>query len=157
MKTDGKFVSPLVSHVHTPMAISGDGSCEVTHEGLRVRGFKSANTSLLVLGGLIGFMVLFFVTSVTLPQVSLNAKIGAVTFFAVTSGLSFRHRANTKRPLEFLVPWSSVRKVTVTESDIQILVKRHRPSGMLHFQPREQREAFVEMLNKHRESHQSLA
>ena len=150
MRFDGQFVAPLVSPVHTPIAISGDGYCELTPDGLRVHGFRSANSDLLVFGGLVGFLVLLFIASVTLPQVSWNAKIAGVTFLAVTGGLSLRNRANTKRPIEFLVPWSSVRKVIVTESDVQILVKRHRPSGMLYFQPIGERDAFVESLHQHR-------
>jgi hypothetical protein len=42
-----------------------------------------------------------------------------------------------KKPWELTIPWSSVKKVTVNlqRKDVEITIKKHKPSGVLHFKP----------------------
>jgi hypothetical protein len=130
----GTFTPPPLGRRHVPFPVVGAGRLEVVDGGLRVVGTRARFAGLSSILGVVG-LVGGFVLATMLGLESRRA-IGGVVFGGLFAGAAIGHLISKRisnRPLELSIPWASVRKVDVLDGELQILVKRFRPEGMIHF------------------------
>jgi hypothetical protein len=137
----GTFEPPTIGSKGAPIALAGTGSVEVTPDMLIVKGFHGSGallalaTLVLVTGAGVG--AVWLVTTQIFHHASMSSGgIGGAIGAGVLSAAAIPKSAS-KKPWELSIPWSSVKKVTVNlqRKDVEITIKKHKPSGVLHFKP----------------------
>jgi hypothetical protein len=130
----GTFTPPPLGRRHVPFPVVGAGRLEVADGGLRVFGTRARFAGLSSMFGILGLFGGFVLA--TMLGLEGEKAIGGVVFGGLGVGATLGHFASKRisnRPLEVAIPWAAVRKVDVLDGELQILVKRFRPEGMIHF------------------------
>jgi hypothetical protein len=135
---------------HMPIGISGPGFLELTPEALVVKGFEGGGNSCLM-------ALLFFAGFGAIIAASVAVELSGtmrnfIVFGAFSAFLAFvltrRKGHNEERPLTLRIPWQKIRKIKAsndgqseleesveTDGEVTILVKKHKPKGLIHFYP----------------------
>ncbi|NEQ97573.1 MAG: spore germination protein [Cyanothece sp. SIO2G6] len=157
---EGTFKPPVMGTYESPVKITGLGSCEVTVDGLKVKGFKQ--TGLNSVHVAIIFFVIFFAIFIlgtiavsagilsSIESVVLRISMAAIGVFLIGSGKD--HQGDS---IELLIPWNSVSNFRLDRSGavvIRLQRFRHqgeRYEGGLFFHPSDGAASIVEMLKNH--------
>ena len=137
---EGTFEPPMIGGSLTPIALAGKGTLATTSTGLVAKGFKGSGLGLAL-------VTFIFVTACALGVYYLIATYvfhntmspggmgGAIAAGVLTAAATPRHAS--KRAYELVIPWTSVTKVDIDKQrkDVTIRIKKHKPSGSLHFKP----------------------
>ena len=132
-----------MTHVHQPIPISGEGDCEITEAGLVVRGFKAASSIPTFLSSVAGMALAVGIVWKLVPEASVQTVVSSIATGGLIGMMGLRLRPNHKRPIERCIPWKCIRKVAIVDAEVQVLVKRQRPSGMLYFRPSADLQSFA--------------
>jgi hypothetical protein len=140
---EGTFEPPMIGGSLTPIALAGKGTLSTTSAGL-----------------VLGFVTFIFVTAAALGAYYLIATYlfhntmspggmgGAIAAGVLTAAATPRHAS--KRAYELVIPWTSVTKVDIDKQrkDVTIRIKRHKPSGSLHFKATDNGAVVVAVLER---------
>ncbi|MEO8846722.1 MAG: hypothetical protein ABI591_11755 [Kofleriaceae bacterium] len=144
----GTFEPPTIGHSVTPIALAGEGTLATTSAGLVAKGFKGSGSGLafvtfiLVTAGALAVYYLL-ATYVLHSRMSAGGMGGAIAA-GVLSAAATSKRAG-KQAYELVIPWTSVTKVDIDKQrdDVTIRIKKHKPSGSLHFKPTDKNNGAV--------------
>ncbi|MGF1521755.1 MAG: hypothetical protein ACFBSF_05480 [Leptolyngbyaceae cyanobacterium] len=159
---EGTFKPPVVGSYAAPIKITGSGYCDITPDGLIVKGFhqRSAINSTLFL---VLFLVLFFglvilstligtLMDISVPIWLVSIPIGGF-IVAFTRGQGTDHEGEA---VELLIPWNYVAHAALDTSsgavNIRVRKFRHQDQiykGILFFHPSAGSDALLDALQKH--------
>ena len=137
----GTFSPPAIGATGVPISVAGKGTLTITPDGLAVSGFKAGGSGLVALGSALvvaaaalGGAYVVEVLIFKHHEMS-SSGIGAAVGAGVIGGAAQTRRVS-KDPLELVIPWSAIYKVSVDpqRKELQVVVKKHKPKGVLHFQ-----------------------
>ncbi|MEO1295561.1 MAG: hypothetical protein AAFW75_07125 [Cyanobacteria bacterium J06636_16] len=159
---EGTFKPPVVGSYAAPIKITGPGHCDVTSDGLVIKGFqqRSAIDSTLFL---VLFLILFFglvilstligtLMDIAVPIWLISIPISGFVF-AFTRGQGTDHEGEN---IELFIPWECIAHAALDTSsgavNIRVRKFRHQDQaykGILFFHPSAGSDALLNALQKH--------
>jgi hypothetical protein len=157
---EGTFKPPIIGSTRIPINISGSGQCEVTSDGLKIKGFRrnsKINSSQLF----ILFFIVFFGLIITKVILKIYAKIEISDqlivaillfscFYPFILGSGTDHQGEL---IQLLIPWEYISGARLDKQSmcVVILVKKFQHQneiykGELFFHPSDGTESFLIVL-----------
>lgn len=133
----GAFTPPAMGSRRRPIPLGGHGRLVLKEDGLEVhaRQAEKYRSHILVLFAFTVTGAVFFAdTRFNLGFLD-GEMLGIVFCFALFGGMAFLGRSKLGKQQVVLFPWASVKEVQVVDDELNVLIKRHDPKGVLHFQP----------------------
>jgi hypothetical protein len=145
---EGTFEPPMIGGSLTPIALAGKGTLATTSSGLVVKGFKGSGlglaflTFILVTACALGGY--YLIATYVFHNVMSSGGMGGALAAGVLSAAATPKRAS-KHAYDLVIPWTSVTKVDIDKQrhDVTIRIKKHKPSGSLHFKPTDKNNGAV--------------
>lgn len=149
MELQGEYAPPAIGQNAVPIPLIGPGRFAITPEGLAVSGYKKGGAWMgcLMLFGVLGLIFAFAIGMAFYgprkpPPRWLIYLVAGVVVAGVMHFMKQRRSLGQRKaqPWAFTIPWSSVTDVSedvAVRGAIVVRVKKHKPSGTLHFQPPE--------------------